>query len=103
MMAAHCSSPVVYRQGATELEIAATYGRTDYEVQDDYGLTVGATSMDFLIPAEVLELVPKPGDVIVADGRRYEVMDLGSENCWRWSDPYRTTLRIHTKDTGYDE
>ena len=28
----------------------------------------------------------------------YEVTAPGKEPCWRWSDPYRKTLRIHTKE-----
>ncbi|MCD4824644.1 MAG: hypothetical protein K8S55_08555 [Phycisphaerae bacterium] len=29
-------------------------------------------------------------------------MNFTGQSCWRWSDPYRTTLRIHTKDVGAD-
>jgi len=28
------------------------------------------------------------------------VMSLGNQGHWRWSDPYRTTMRIHTKEVG---
>ncbi len=102
--AAHCSSQVTYRREATQLPVAATFGRTRYEVADESGLTVGAQVADFLIAAEDLGPTfsePQPGDVIVADGRLYEVMALGPDfRGWRWSDPYRTTMRIHTKDVG---
>jgi len=27
----------------------------------------------------------------------YEVVAPGDEPCWRYSDPYRRTLRVHTK------
>ena len=48
--------------------------------------------------------MPVPGTRLVREwqGRRYEVMNLAGEGCWRWSDPYRTTLRIHTTDIGAD-
>jgi len=100
---AHCSSQVTYRREAVELVVSATFGRTQYEVEDEYGLRVGAQVTDFLILADELSSVfdePQAGDVIVADGRLYEVMALSGQGHWRWSDPYRTTMRIHTKDTG---
>jgi len=98
---AHCSSQVTYRRDATELQVNATFSRTEYEVEDEYGLRVGAQVMDFLILAEVFPFdEPEAGDQIIADGVVYEVMKLASQGHWRWSDPYRTTMRIHTKQVG---
>ena len=102
---AHCSSPVEYRRPPDAYTVNATYGKTDVEVADEAGLTITAGVWDFLILADGFlpeGLEPEPGDVIAANGRRYEVMNLGGEGCWRWSDPYRTTFRIHTKDVGED-
>ena len=102
---AHCSSQVTYRRDAAEYPVNATYGKTDVEVADESGLTITAGVWDFLILADGFlpeGLEPEPGDVIAADGRRYEVMNLAGQDCWRWSDPYRQTYRIHTKDTGED-
>ena len=103
MRTEHCSSQVEYRRDVQVLTVNATFGKTDYEVADDYGLKVGASICDFLILADELGLEPECGDVIAAGGRKYEVLDLGSDGCWRWSDPYRTTMRIHTKDIGSDD
>jgi len=109
--AAHCSSPVTYRRPstdsgqATEAVIDATFGRTEYEVEDEHGLRVGAEVIDFLVSAEAFSLMfdePEAGDQIVADGVVYEVMDLAGQGHWRWSDPYRTTMRIHTKEIGLE-
>ena len=109
MRTAHCSSPVTYRRPAvalgqvTEATVNATYGRTSYEVEDDYGLRVGAEVTDFLILADELVTMfgePRAGDRIVADGRAFEVLALGGQGHWRWSDPYRTTMRIHAKEVG---
>ena len=100
---AHCSSQVTYRREAAELQVDATFGRTEYEVEDDYGLRVGAQVMDFLILAEAFSPTfgePQAGDQIVADGVVYEVMNLAGQGHWRWSDPYQTTMRIHTKEVG---
>jgi hypothetical protein len=107
---AHMTSPVEYRRaGQPAKEVQATFGKTDYEVADDYGATIAASAGDFLILAEELGIEPEAGDIIAAPstssgqaGRRYEVMNLAGQSCWRWSDPYRTTLRIHTKDVGAD-
>ena len=101
--AAHCSSPVPYRRDQVSYEIDATFGRTQYEVEDGHGLRIGAEVIDFLVSAEVFAPMfgePEAGDQIVADGVVYEVMDLAGQGHWRWSDPYRTTMRIHTKETG---
>lgn len=104
MRTSHCSIPVTYRrEGWAEAEVQATFGRTEYEVEDGYGLRVAAQVMDFLILADDLGFEPEPADRIVADGVVYEVMALAGQGHWRWSDPYRTTMRIHTKEIGPDE
>jgi len=101
MLKQHASSPVTYRREATELQVDATFGRTQYEVEDEHGLRVGAEVIDFLVSAETFPFdEPEPGDQIVAYGVVYEVMDLAGQGHWRWSDPYRTTMRIHTKEVG---
>jgi len=77
--AAHCSSPVPYRRDQVSYEIDATFGRTQYEVEDGHGLRIGAEVIDFLVSAEAFSLMfdePEAGDQIVADGVVYEVMDL---------------------------
>ena len=109
MLKQHVSSPVTYRRPSTssgqvtKAVIDATYGRTQYEVKDEHGLRIGAEVIDFLVSAEVFAPMfgePEAGDQIVADGVVYEVMDLAGQGHWRWSDPYRTTMRIHTKEVG---
>ena len=104
----HCSSPVEYRRppAVETVTVNATFGRTEVEIADKGpggGITIDAHVWDFLILAEELVALgePEPGDVIVANGRQYEVMALGSDvEGWRWSDPFRQTYRIHTKDVG---
>ncbi len=100
MRETHLSSPVTYQRDVVSYSVNGTFGRTSYEVADDYGATIQTHVVDFLILGASLPLEPEPADVIVADARKYEVMNLGGEGCWRWSDPYRTTMRIHTKDVG---
>jgi len=100
MRGAYCASQVTYRRGETELELSATFGRPDREVEDQFGVRVGATMTDVLIAAADFAPTfdePEAGDRIVAEGTVYEVLDLAGQGHWRWSDPHRTTLRIHTK------
>ena len=101
MRTKHASSPVEYRRaGQPAVPVGATFGKTDYEVADEAGLTVGSHVWDFLVLADDLGFEPQAGDLIAAVGRKYEVMNLGSEGCWRFSDSFRQTYRIHTRDIG---
>ncbi len=88
------------REGQPAKAVNATFGKTDFEIIDEAGLTVGSHVWDFLIRADELGFEPESGDIIAASGRKYEVMNLGGDGCWRFSDPFRQTYRIHTRDTG---
>jgi hypothetical protein len=52
------------------------------------------------------QVLPERGDTIreTQNGNVYiyEVMAPGSEPHWRWSDPHRKLLRIHTKQIGIE-
>ena len=103
MLTQHAASPVTYRRDQVSLELQATFGRTEYEVEDGHGLRVGAEVMDFLIAAADFTQTftePEAGDEIVADGVVFEVMSLAGQGHWRWSGPHRTAMRIHTKEIG---
>lgn len=102
MRTTHCAGLVEYRRPPIAKSVNATIGKTDYDITSESGLTIKAQTVDYLIQAEELALEPEAGDVIVSDGRRFEVMNLAGEGCWRWCDPYRQTYRIHTKEIGPD-
>ena len=96
---AHGSGAVTYSRGLTSATVAATYGRTELELHDEAGFSTRAMVVDFLITAAAMPVdAPKVGDTILADGVTYEVMNLPGDGCWRWCDPYRITMRIHTKE-----
>ncbi len=101
-MKAHTSSEVIYRRGASGMAIRATLGKTDYETKDESGVTAASQTTDFLVSAADMGALvePQAGDSIVFEGRAYEVTNLASENCWRWSDGFRKVFRIHTRDIG---
>jgi hypothetical protein len=115
MRQAHLSKPVLYCRADDSVEVPATVGKTVFEVDDGYGAIERFESRDFLIAAAELALdgeqvQPQPGDrinetagVLGEKTLVYEVMAPGREPCWRWSDPFRRTLRIHTKQIGEEQ
>lgn len=101
-MLTSCSSAVEYRRDSDTRTVAAVLGKTDYEVDDASGLRVGSVVWDFLIAAAVLGFEPAVGDVLILDGQQYEVRNLSSQGCWRWTGPNQKTYRIHTQEIGSD-
>lgn len=109
---AHASRPVIYRRGADAVTVDAIVGRTLLKLDDGYGgVRMEWTDRDFLIAADDLVLggqgvLPQRGDQIVEahNGQVvvYEVLAPGREPEWRWSDPHRKMLRVHTKRVGVE-
>ncbi|MDH4201486.1 MAG: hypothetical protein OEV87_01155 [Phycisphaerae bacterium] len=97
-----CSSPVEYRRDAQTQTVDAVFGKTDFEVEDSTGISVSSFVWDFLICAQTLGFEPEVGDIIVVNGRLFEVMNLSGQGSWRWTGPNRKTYRIYTKDIGDD-
>ncbi|MBP7747009.1 MAG: hypothetical protein KA383_12840 [Phycisphaerae bacterium] len=107
----HMSRTVAYLRGGDSADLPATIGRTEFEQADEYGVIHRTESRDFLVSAAQLVLggkvvLPQAGDRIrETDGEQiflYEVMAPGGEPPWRYSDPYRRTLRVHTKFIGME-
>ena len=108
----HASSTVVYLRGLNQTSVMAIIGRTLVKLEDGYGgVHMQWIDRDFLIaPSELvlagLQVLPERGDTIreSLDGKVYiyEVNAPGSEPPWRWSDPHRRLLRIHTKQIGIE-
>jgi hypothetical protein len=102
----HASADVVYERGAEQVLVKATIGKTEFEIDDGSGVIERFQSRDYLIHAADLvlgggETLPVAGDVIRetqgASTFVYEVMAPGHEPHYRYSDPFRKLLRIHTK------
>ena len=105
----HMSRTVVYQRGAEAKEVLATIGKTEFEQADDAGLIHRVESRDFLIRTADLDLgsgpvLPRAGDQVRETvGTQvfvYEVNAPGGQPPFRYSDPYRKALRIHTKHIG---
>jgi hypothetical protein len=82
-------------------------GSSTFSTLGPDGSVVLVRSQDFLILAELYDfgdgpVEPARGDKVTLsqeDGDHvYELLDLPSEPSWRWSDPYRQRLRLHTKE-----
>jgi hypothetical protein len=47
-----------------------------------------------------MDIIPKRGDVIYFNNKRYEVLAPNDEPVWRFSGVNELALRIHTKEVG---
>ena len=104
----HMSRTVTYKRGAFTVDLSATIGQTVFEYPDEYGVIQRVEARDFLIDTADLILdsalvTPEQDDLILdtqgAVVTTYRVMALGTEPPWRYSDPHRKALRVHTKLT----
>jgi len=103
----HLADTITYRRGEQEVSLAATVGRSEFEIERETGVIVSFESRDYIFRATDLVLggatvEPADGDRIVEAGRIYEVLAPGDHPAWRWSDPFRTAFRVHTKYIGLD-
>lgn len=105
----HLTRPVTYLRGSDSVHAQATVGRTVFEQQDQFGAVQRTETRDYLVRTEDLILggeraLPRAGDRVREPGGTaallYEVMSIGSEPPFRFSDPDRRTLRIHTTFIG---
>lgn len=105
-LTAHASRRVVYRRDELSAELSVTIGRSLYQQDDGEGVITRSQVRDYLInTADLLNSVigslPRRGDQIIEqDGNQvltFEAMALGGEPPWRYSDPFRFKIRLHTK------
>ena len=107
---AHQGRTVTYRRGAYSVEVTVSIGETVFRMVVEYGAQVRVVRRDYLLNTVDLVLnsqrvVPQAGDRIEeTDGDSIYVHEVmgpgGGEPAWRYSDPYRRVLRIHTKHVG---
>jgi hypothetical protein len=101
-----CSSPIVYRRGASNCALNATVEIQNYDIVREEGAITTWASRDYLfrpqdffldgVPAQ-----PRRGDRIEESigGKKclYEVMGPGDGPHWEWADEFRNRMRVHTK------
>ncbi len=105
-LAATFGKTVIYSRGTAWAVITALAGRTDYEEETADGGLVRHQARDWIVKTADLvlasvEVLPQEGDMIaeiVGDKTAtYRVLNVGGEGCYRYCDPTRTLLRVHTK------
>lgn len=105
----NASSEVFYRRGSLAVAVLAGKGRTTFDATDSSGMIINVESHDFIISAETIVLdsekvFPQVGDRIIqtvaGEINSYEVQRFGTEQPFRFCDPYGHKLRIHTKFVG---
>lgn len=100
----HLTRPITYRRGSRTIEMRATVGRTNWEVDDGHGYLERFESRDFVVRSSDLvhdgrSWRPLAGDRITEAGSSaiYEVMSPPREPVWRNADPDGISIRIHSK------
>lgn len=108
----YVSEEITYsREGVGSVTLQATPSSKLLKLSDgEGGFVYERTDMDWIIPAADLVLngeptEPRRGDRITfevgayGEEQLFEVMPFGGgeEPPWRWSDPYQTIARVHTK------
>lgn len=98
---------VTYRRGASSLAMFAVLGSSLLRVTENNGTVhTVRTDRDVLISRADMGAfsLPIEGDkidiVFGAITERFTVAPIGSEPAWRFRDPGKTLLRIHTKSLG---
>ncbi len=96
------SVEVRYSRGEQVVFVRATRGQTEVPMVDANGLACTFQAADFLIAAETIDfgagvVEPKPDDQILDGGRIYRVQRVPGADCFRYSDPDRTVVRVHAK------
>jgi hypothetical protein len=99
---------IVYRRGSNEVWIDATFGQTQFEVDDNGSNRIEHTDRDFLFSSASLILggslaTPQKGDRITVveesrgDGQVFEVLAPGGAQPYRLCDAQGLMIRVHTK------
>ena len=97
---------VTYRRGAYTKALTAVPGSTDFEVVGPDGVVLTVQTRDWKIKTSDIVLnsstvIPAKGDEIDEtvgdDTQTYRVLSPGGDTVYRYSDPSRKMLRVHTK------
>lgn len=106
MRTKHAAETVEYECGGYRVSLAATLGRTMFEVDEGNGVLTQVESRDFLVKASDLVLdgqtvLPERGakirQTIGTVTHVYEVLAPKGQDVYKLADAHRNTLRIHTK------
>lgn len=110
----HASESIIYSTaaGSVLLELSASIGSTPAEQEAEGGVVYRTELRDYLISSadlatDGLRFEPKAGDLIIQtineEERVFEVVSVGGEPPFRYCDPGKARLRVHTKSVDGDE
>jgi hypothetical protein len=103
---------VAYVRGAQQVEWNVVVGKTAYQATDQRGVIEERDCRDLCgIAAELIlggqRVIPQRGDRIVeatsAGSDTFDLLPLESEKVYRYMDPGRLILRVHTKRIKTDD
>lgn len=111
---AHAAGAVTYSRGANTVTLRAAPGRTLYERETAAGIIETVESKDFLFKTSELILggsqtLPQRGDKLTESDTEtgkvytYEVTGPGTEAVYRFADPMRRVIRLHTKQVSVSD
>lgn len=101
------SRTVIYRRGDSYVEVQAVIGKTEFGEGETQDVVVTHRMRDYLVLTVDLVIngqavLPEMGDRIeeTASGKvhKHEVLASPSGEVFRYADPFRIQLRIHTKE-----
>ena len=102
----HMTETASYRRGDASVELAASVGLYERGLDETISVAEESSLRDILITATDLVLSdaqtePLPGDEIditfSGAACTFEVMSPGDGPCFRYSDQFRVTLRVHAR------
>lgn len=103
----HASHAVTYTDDdAVSIVVVASIGVVEVASNADEGFVVRSRMRDFLIDAAYLKtdagdaIEPQAGFFILDRGERYQIVPIGDEPHWRWSDRDHKRYRVHTQHGG---
>lgn len=102
----HASHAITYSDGdSLSIVVVGAIGVVEVASSDNEGFVIRSRMRDFLIDVAYMvdggsTLVPQAGFYLIDRGERYQIVPIGDEPCWRWSDRDHLRYRIHTQYVG---
>lgn len=96
---------VRYARGIPNVDVTAVLGQTPVGFDLGGGVLQTWQTQDFFLTKSTLLLsghqaYPEVGDEITYSGTTFRVCNATDGRCYRYTDPYRRTMRVHTKEIG---
>ena len=102
----HMTETATYRRASASISLAASVGLYERGLDETISVAEESALRDILITAtdlvlSTVQVEPEPGDEIdiTFNGTActFEVMSPGDGPCFRYSDQFRVTLRVHAR------